>query len=38
MKFNARILLIDCGKATKVTHGNGGPFGEAGVPPHNRQP
>jgi hypothetical protein len=35
MKFTARIMLIDCGQATKITRGVSSGFTEAGSPPHN---
>ena len=35
MKFNARMMLIDCGKASRKTQGLGGPFGEAVGAPFN---
>jgi hypothetical protein len=35
MKFTARIMLIDCGKASKKTGGlMTGPFTEGGQPPY----
>ncbi len=37
LKFIARIFLIDCGKASRMTRGSfTGPFTEAGAPPFNR--
>jgi hypothetical protein len=36
LPFIARILLIDCGKASKRTRGNNiGAFSEGGSPPFN---
>ena len=35
LKFIAHTMLIDCGKASKTTHGlRSGPFFEGGSPPY----
>jgi hypothetical protein len=36
MKFIAHMMMIDCGKASKMTRGVfSGPFSEGGSPPWN---
>jgi hypothetical protein len=36
LKFTAHLMLIDCGKASKMTHGvMFAPFSEGGSPPYN---
>ena len=37
LKFSAHMMLIDCGKASKMTRGVFGGFFEAGNPPYTHR-